>query len=128
MKLLLDTHAIVWWLVNSRKLSDRARAVIADPANTIYISAASAWEIATKVRLGKWPEAAALVGAFDAIMEANGFEALAISVHHAIHAGTLHAAHPDPFDRMLAAQAELEGVDLVTADPAFAEFDVRTIW
>lgn len=128
MKLLLDTHAVIWWLVNSRKLSERARAVIADPTNAIYVSAASAWEIATKVRLGKWPEAAALAGTFGAILEANGFDALPITVKHAVHAGALRVAHPDPFDRMLAAQAELEGVELVTADPAFAEFDVRVIW
>ena len=102
--------------------------VIASPTNTIFVSAASAWEIATKVRLGKWPEAGALTAAFAGIVRANGFEALPITVEHAIHAGALPNAHPDPFDRMLAAQAELEGIDLVTIDPAFASFDVRVVW
>lgn len=128
MKLLLDTHALVWWLVNSRKLSANARAAISEPGNAIYVSAASAWEIATKVRLGKWPEAAALVGAFGAILASNSFDPLSVTAQHAIHAGSLRVAHPDPFDRMIAAQAELENLELVTVDPAFAQLDVRTIW
>jgi PIN domain nuclease of toxin-antitoxin system len=128
MKLLLDTHVLVWWLVNSPRLSKKARDAISEPGNAIFVSAASAWEIATKVRLGKWPEAAALVGAFGAIVASNGFDPLPVSVQHAVHAGSLRATHPDPFDRMLAAQAELEDLELVTVDPAFVQFNVRAIW
>ena len=128
MKLLLDTHAFVWWLANSPKLSKAARDHIAAPENTVYLSAASAWEISTKARIGRWPEAVPLVGLFPGVIEANGFEPLAITVRHANHAGSLTAAHADPFDRMLAAQAALEGMALVSLDPAFAEFDISVLW
>jgi PIN domain nuclease of toxin-antitoxin system len=101
---------------------------IGAPSNDVCVSAASAWKIATKTRLGKWPEAASLASMFPGVIEANGFGSLAITVHHAIHAGALLIAHADPFDRMLAAQAELEGMALVTADSAFAQFNVPILW
>jgi PIN domain nuclease of toxin-antitoxin system len=128
VRLLLDTHALAWWLADSPKLSRTAREHIATPANFVFVSAASAWEIATKTRIGRWPEAAGLASLFPGVIEANGFEALAITVHHAVHAGSLAAAHADPFDRMLAAQAELEEMMLITADPAFAQFDAQILW
>jgi PIN domain nuclease of toxin-antitoxin system len=128
MKLLLDTHALAWWLADSPKLSQTAREHIGALSNAVFVSAASAWEIATNTRLGKWPEANALVGMFPGVIEANGFEPLAITVHHAIHAGALTVAHADPFDRMLAAQAELEGMTLVTADPALVQFNAPILW
>jgi len=128
MRFLLDTHAVIWWLVNSPKLSAKARDAIADHDNTVLVSAASAWEIATKVRLGKWPEAEALVAVFPGILDANGFKPLAVTAHHALHSGSLPVAHTDPFDRMLAAQAELEDLDLITVDPAFGSFNVQTLW
>lgn len=128
MNLLLDTHALAWWLADSPKLSRSARDHIAAPSNAVFVSAASAWEISTKTRLGKWPEATSLASMFPGVIEANGFEALAITVRHAMHAGALPAAHADPFDRMLAAQAELEEMTLVTADPAFAQFDAPVLW
>lgn len=128
MRLLLDTHALAWWLGDNPKLSRKAHDLIAAPSNAVFVSAASAWEIATKTRIGRWPEAMALASMFPGIVEANGFEPLAITVRHAMHAGALIAAHADPFDRMLAAQAELEEMTLVTADPAFAQFDAATLW
>ena len=128
MKLLLDTHALAWWLADSPKLSRTAREHIGTPSNEVFVSVASAWEIATKTRLGKWPEAATLASIFPGVIEASGFEPLAITVHHAIHAGALLIAHADPFDRMLAAQAELEGMTLVTADTAFAQFNAPILW
>lgn len=128
MKLLLDTHAFVWWVTNSPKLSKAAREHIAARQNTAFVSAVSAWEIATKARIGRWPEAAALVALFPGVIEANGMEPLAITVQHANHAGSLAVAHADPFDRMLAAQAELEGLSLVTVDTAFAAFDISVLW
>jgi PIN domain nuclease of toxin-antitoxin system len=128
MKLLLDTHALAWWLADSPKLSRSARDHIAAASNAVFVSAASAWEISTKTRLGRWPEATSLASMFPGVIEANGFEALDISVRHAMHAGALPAPHADPFDRMLAAQAELEEMTLVTADPAFAQFDASVLW
>jgi PIN domain nuclease of toxin-antitoxin system len=128
MKLLLDTHALAWWLADSPKLSRSARDHIAAASNAVFVSAASAWEISTKTRLGRWPEATSLASMFPGVIEANGFEALAITVRHAMHAGALPAQHADPFDRMLAAQAELEEMTLVTADPAFAQFDTPVLW
>lgn len=128
MKFLLDTHALIWWLVNSPRLSAAARAVIANPDNEIFVSAASAWEVATKVRLGKWQEAEGLTGVFGKVTDANGFTPLALTAQHAIYSGSLNVAHADPFDRMLAAQAELESLSLITVDPAFAAFNVRTCW
>jgi PIN domain nuclease of toxin-antitoxin system len=128
MKLLLDTHALAWWLANNPKLSRKAHDLIAVPSNAVFVSAASAWEIATKTRLGKWPEAMGLASMFPGVIEASGFEPLAITVRHAIHAGALTAAHADPFDRMLAAQAELEEMTLVTADLAFAQFNAPILW
>jgi PIN domain nuclease of toxin-antitoxin system len=128
MKLLLDTHALAWWLADSPKLSQTAREHVGALSNAVFVSAASAWEIATKTRLGKWPDAAPLASMFPGVIEASGFEPLAITVSHAIHAGALKVAHADPFDRMLAAQAELEGMTLVTADAAFVQFNVPIVW
>jgi PIN domain nuclease of toxin-antitoxin system len=128
LKLLLDTHAIVWWLADNPRLSEEARMHICDPANQVFVSAASAWEIATKTRVGRWPEAAALTSLFPGVVEANGFEPMPITVHHAVHAGSLIAAHGDPFDRMLAAQASLEKMMLITADPAFTQFGTQVLW
>ena len=128
MRLLLDTHVLVWWLADSPKLSRRVREAVSARANAVFVSAASAWEISTKVRIGKWPEAVGLAGLFLGVIEANGFEPLAITVRHAAHAGALAVEHPDPFDRMLAAQAELDDMAIVTLDPAFARFNVSVIW
>jgi PIN domain nuclease of toxin-antitoxin system len=92
------------------------------------VSAVTAWEIASKFRLGKWPGAQALANDLADIMSALGFEPLPLSLEHARHAGMMRGPHRDPFDRMLAAQAEIEDVPLVTADPAFRHFKVRTLW
>jgi PIN domain nuclease of toxin-antitoxin system len=126
--LLLDTHAFVWWLTNSPKLSQVVRDHIAALENAVFVSAASAWEIATKSRIGRWPEAAPFVDLFPGVIEANGFDPVAITVRHASYAGSLVVAHADPFDRMLAAQATLEDMVLVTIDPAFASFEISVLW
>lgn len=128
MRALLDTHALYWWVTDHPQLSLVARRIIADPANEVLISAAVTWELATKTRLGKWPGAASLAGDFEAIVAAQGFVALPITLAHARHAGLLVTPHRDPFDRMLAAQATLEGAVLLSAAPAFAAFDVTIAW
>ncbi len=128
MRLLFDSHALFWFLKGDLKFSRRVRA-LADAADTILVaSAVCAWEFATKVRVGKWPEAAEIADMFVDIVRTDGFELLPISAEHARLAGFLPGAHRDPFDRMLAAQAQIEQIPLVTADPAFKAFGTWVIW
>lgn len=128
MRLLLDTHALVWWWTDDKRLPGAARAAIASPDNQVLVSAASAWEIATKHRLGKWPEVAALLDGFDANLRRSRFTSLPISHEHARLAGTLDGDHRDPFDRMLLAQARLENMALVSGDAAFRGFGATVLW
>lgn len=128
MRLLLDTHALLWWFFDDPRLSETARSHIKDPDNDVLVSSASAWEISTKYRLGKLPEATEAVERFQELIGKSRMEPLPITVAHALLAGGLSASHKDPFDRMLAAQARLEGVPLVTSDQAFTEFGVDILW
>jgi len=128
VRILLDTHAFLWWLFDDPKLSQSARECIRKRGNTIFVSAASAWEISTKHRLGKLPEASVVVTQFSRLLKRAGMEALDVSVEHALLAGTLAIAHCDPFDRMLAAQSRLENLPLLTRDPALAMFDIDLLW
>jgi PIN domain nuclease of toxin-antitoxin system len=125
---LLDTHALLWWLFDDPRLPGTARAIIAEPENRIYASSASAWEISTKHRLGKLSAAATLVQDIEGWFRRARFAELPILTRHAQRAGAFHLPHRDPFDRMLAAQSELEEAPLVTQDPAFAAFGIRTVW
>lgn len=118
MILLLDTHALAWWWANDPRLSGGVRARIAHPASRVLVSAASAWEIGIKHAAGRWPEAPRMLDRWDALLSVDRFEPLAISATHGMRAAALAWAHKDPFDRVLAAQAMLEGARLVTADPA----------
>ena len=128
MSYLLDTHALLWWLFDDRRLSKRARALLRDPQQRILVSSASAWEIATKHRLGRLDVAAPLVGDFSGSVSKAGFSELAIRSEHAIMAGSWQVDHRDPFDRMLAAQSRVEQVRLITRDAAFEELGVDTLW
>jgi len=128
VRLLLDTHALLWWFVDDLRLSAAARAAILEPSHEVWVSAASAWEIATKHRLGKLPEAEGAAVRFRELVAADGFGLLAMSTDHALRAGAWAVLHKDPFDRMLAAQAELDDLTLVTLDDAFRLFPVRTLW
>ena len=128
MKLLLDTHALIWWLLGDEALSRRAREAIADEANEVAISAASAMEVATKFRIGKLPEAALLAQDFEAIIADQGFAELPISVHHARLAGEMNIPHKDPFDRLLIAQALAEDMMLVSNEALFDSFAVKRLW
>jgi PIN domain nuclease of toxin-antitoxin system len=128
VRLLLDTHALLWWLDGDRRLSLKARRAIANESNAILVSAASAWEITTKARLGKLPGATDVAADVAACLAAQGFLSLDITVLHAQRAGSLSAAHRDPSDRMLIAQSQIEDVALVTDDEAFDAFDVRRLW
>ncbi|MGD0562873.1 MAG: type II toxin-antitoxin system VapC family toxin [Roseiarcus sp.] len=128
MQLLLDTHAFLWWLAGDDALSAAARTAIADEGNDIFVSAASAWEITTKHRIGKLPGAAAIVGDLDAIIVGQGFAGLPIGVRHGQVAGALPGPHRDPFDRMLIAQAMLENLVLVSNEQAFDAYGATRLW
>jgi PIN domain nuclease of toxin-antitoxin system len=125
---LLDTHTLLWWLTDDDSLSAPARRVISRLGNEVLVSAASAWEIATKVRLGKLPGAEELVSDFAASLSRERFEQLAISVEHGMRAGLLPVQHKDPFDRMLAAQSLAENLTLVSNDEIFNAYGVSRLW
>jgi PIN domain nuclease of toxin-antitoxin system len=128
VRALLATHTLLWWLSDDLALSKPARKFLAETRNTAIVSAASAWEIATKVRLGKLPTAADLAADFVGYLEREGFELLDISAEHAIRAALLPGAHKGPFDRMLIAQAQAEGVPVVSNEVVFDAYSVRRIW
>lgn len=128
MRLLLDTHAFLWWLAGDRKLPARVRRRIAAPHAAVFVSAASAWEIATKWRLGKLNEADLVARDVAGAVGAQGFALLPISVAHAEHAGRLAITHRDPFDRLLIAQARLEGIPVASSDEIFDAFGIERLW
>jgi PIN domain nuclease of toxin-antitoxin system len=128
MRALLDTHALLWWFADDPSLSPAAHRFIANTKNTVVVSAASAWEIATKLRIGRLPTASALVADFDGWLLREGFDPLAISIDHAIRAGQLPGEHRDPFDRMLIAQAQSENLPLVSNEELFDGYGIRRIW
>ncbi|WP_375393915.1 type II toxin-antitoxin system VapC family toxin [uncultured Sphingomonas sp.] len=128
MRLLLDTHALLWALGDNPRLSMRARAAIADATNEKIVSAASAFEITTRHRIGKLPEAVVLIPDFEAALAPFGFTFLSITVEHAARAGRLPYPHGDPFDRLLIAQANSEGVALVSNEKLFDGFGVERVW
>jgi PIN domain nuclease of toxin-antitoxin system len=127
MKLLLDTHALLWWLAGDARLSRDARAAIDDRENVVFVSAASVWEVATKHRLGKL-DARALVGQFRDVLAAQGFVPLDVSIDHAERAGTLPGVHRDPFDRMLIAQAQAENLRLISNEELFDGYGLSRLW
>ena len=128
MKVLLDTHTLLWATLSPKLLSRRAATIIADHANLVLVSAASAWEIATKVRLGKLPGAEHLEARFVETLEAAGYTMLAIDVENALGAGRLPSQHGDPFDRMIAATALAADMPVLSKDEKLDSFGIRRIW
>ena len=128
MRLLLDTHAFLWWFSADSRLSDNAQSAIEDEANDVLISAASVWEIATKYRLGKLSEADELVCDIAGYMVDQKFSELSITLEHALRAGSLPGPHSDPFDRMLIAQAITDELTLVSNETAFDSYGVWRMW
>ena len=129
MRYLLDTHALLWALTEPDRIGDRAKKVMTVQSSNLVVSAVTAWEMATKRRLGKLPQADALVAAYSRHLDRLGVERLAVTEDHALLAGSLEWNHRDPFDRMLAAQAMIESMTLVTRDRAFGEVvGVATLW
>lgn len=128
MRVLLDTHAFLWWNLDDARLSDEARAIITDGRTEVLVSVASIWEVATKVDKGRLsiPDE---VGRYVADrLERNHWSSLPIDADHAIRAAALPRIHLDPFDRILVAQAQLEGVPILTTDAVLTRYDVETIW
>ena len=125
---LLDTHTFLWWLDGDRRLSRPARRAIADNDNAVVVSAASAWEIATKVRIGKLPGALDVAADIPGCLADQRFQSLDITVLHAQRAGRLSGDHRDPFDRMLIAQAQIEDLAVVTNDEIFDRYGVTRLW
>jgi len=128
MKALLDTHAFLWWVTDDIHLSSRARAIIADGDNELFLSAASGWEMAIKIRLGKLhlPDNPASF-VFEQL-KINTIEPLAVQMAHALRVYSLPRHHRDPFDRILVAQAQVERMPIITADPQVAQYDVEILW
>lgn len=123
--MLLDTHIFLWWLFDDPKLSTSLRTIIADTEQTIFISSASVWEVATKYRLGKLPQAESIATNLPYWIDSAGFTPLAISPEHAQLAGSWKQLHRDPFDRMLVAQAKLENMSLATVDAELYQFEIE---
>ena len=125
---LLDSHALLWWWFDPDRLSGAVRSVLSESENQVLVSAASVWELSLKHHQGKLPELASAIADLPGLLQADGFEALPISLAHGIRAGGYSQPHRDPFDRMLAAQAELERLVLLTADPQLSTFPCQTFW
>ena len=128
MRVLVDTHTLIWWATDDPKLSRKARSFLSSLETEVFVSAASAWELSTKVRVGKLPGLEAFAAEFSARIRALGFSDLAIQVEHGQRAGLLPGNHKDPFDRMLIAQAQAENMPIVSNERVFDAYHVRRIW
>ncbi len=128
MRVLLDTHAFLWWITDSEKLSARARRVIAAADNEVFFSAASGWEIAIKARLGRVVLPEDPERFIPAQLDANGFQILPVHLRHALRVSALPDLHRDPFDRLLIAQAALEGLTILSGDKQLSGYSVKVVW
>jgi len=125
---LLDSHALLWWWFEPERLSAQVLAVLSDSGNRVHVSAATVWELSLKHHQGKLPELAPVVADLPALLQADGFEPLPIALAHGLRAGAYPQPHRDPFDRLLAAQAELERLVLLSADPKLGAFPCMVLW
>ena len=128
VRLLLDTHALLWWYSDDPALPTSSRKLMSQPDTSIFVSAASAWEIATKFRLGRLSSASELVQDFGGYLSREKFVSLPVTYEHGVRAGMLPGPHQDPFDRMLIAQAELEKLFVVSNEKIFEQYGVRRVW
>ncbi len=128
MRLLLDTHAFIWWVNGSERLPGRIRRVIDDGANVVFVSAASAWEITTKYRRGRLEEAMRIASDVAGVIAVQSFKELSITVDDAARAGALPGPLRDPFDRMLIAQALSRDLVLISSESSFDQYRVRRLW
>jgi len=125
---LLDSHVLLWWWFDPDRLSTAVREQLIDPSTSVLVSAASVWELSLKHHQGKLPELSGVITDLPGLLQADGFEALPISLAHGLRAGGYSQPHRDPFDRMLAAQAELDRLVLLTADSQLSSFPCQTLW
>ncbi|MFM7394120.1 MAG: type II toxin-antitoxin system VapC family toxin [Cyanobium sp.] len=125
---LLDSHVLLWWWFEPARLSEAARSLISDSSIPVQVSAATVWELSLKHHQGKLPEMAGAMTDLPSLLQADGFQPLPISLAHGRRAGAYRQPHRDPFDRMLAAQAELDGLVLITADPLLSTFPCQILW
>ncbi len=128
MRVLLDTHTFLWWVMDDARLSLQARAVLRDGRNTLVVSAATGWEIAIKARLGKMMLPRDPAEFILQQIRHNHLSPLAIELAHALRVFTLPDIHRDPFDRILVAQSQLEQLPIVSADPQIRQYEVNVIW
>ncbi len=128
MRVLLDTHSFLWWVTDDPRLSPRAREIISNGENALFFSAASAWEIGVKARLGRLILSEPVAVFVPAQLALNAIEGLPIALNHALHVGSLPDHHRDPFDRMLVAQSQVENLPILTGDPLIAQYGVEAIW
>jgi PIN domain nuclease of toxin-antitoxin system len=128
VRALLDTRAFLWWTSDASRISERARALIEDPSVDVLLSTASAWEIAIKVARGRLELPRPPERYVPERLRRHRIGVLEVGLRHALRAGALPAIHADPFDRLLVAQAQLEGIPILTADPAIAQYEVETVW
>jgi PIN domain nuclease of toxin-antitoxin system len=128
VRVLLDTHAFLWWISDDRRLSDRAKEIIGDGSNELYFSAASGWEISIKAGLGRLEVPEDLEPFIADQLSRNAIQALPIYLRHALHTRTLPDHHRDPFDRILVSQAVLEELPLLSADPLVSSYPVEVVW
>ena len=126
-QVLLDTHALVWWLEAKENLSRKAKETIEDSETVVFVSAASGWELAIKTQIGKF-KSAELVRSLEREIEKEGFIELPISLKHTLLAGSFDSPHKDPFDRLLIAQAQVEKVPIVSNEKVFDGFAIRRVW
>lgn len=125
---LLDSHVLLWWWFDPARLSAAVHELLINSSSEIRVSAASVWELSLKHHRGKLPELAGAIDDLPGLLQADGFEGLPISQAHGLRAGAYNQPHRDPFDRLLAAQAELERLVLLTADPQLNTFPCQTLW
>ena len=128
MKLLLDTHTFIWWDSDPAKLPAQVTALCQDPANTLLLSVASAWEMQIKLQLGKLTLKLPLATVIEGQRQANRIKILPVTLSHVLALQNLPTPHKDPFDRLLVAQANVEGATLISGDPVFAEYPVTALW
>jgi PIN domain nuclease of toxin-antitoxin system len=128
MQLLLDTHVFLWWVDNDQRLSERARLIITDGANELFLSAASSWEIAIKAQLGKLILPANLEQFISKELDENYITIMPIQLSHTLAIYRLPVLHRDPFDRMLVTQSQFENIPILTADPLIKQYNVQSIW
>ena len=128
MRVLLDTHAFLWWITDDPKLSLRAGEIIKNMDNEVFVSAASGWELVIKTQLGRLKISENPIDFIREQIQLNAFQSLAIRMNHALQIFSLPGHHKDPFDRLLVAQAQVEEMSILTADPQIARYDVAVIW